>query len=65
MNLFHFILITIFTCFQQNEHLISGANEVYRSAWFAYESMSFLLNRDKPAKTLSTVSSCVIHFIYK
>jgi ABC-type polysaccharide transport system permease subunit len=34
----------------------TGSDETYDSTWFAYENMEFLVDRDKPRETLSTVS---------
>ncbi|KAL4720281.1 hypothetical protein ACJJTC_000077 [Scirpophaga incertulas] len=33
-----------------------GASEIYRSNWFAFEALSFLMDRDKPRLSLNTVS---------
>ena len=34
----------------------TGTDDTYESTWFAYKSMAFLVNRDQPRETLSTVS---------
>jgi hypothetical protein len=33
-----------------------GRDEVYTSSWFAFESLHFLLDKDTPRKSRSTVS---------
>lgn len=33
---------------------IKGADEIYKSKWFAYEAMSFLKDRDDPRSTVSS-----------
>jgi hypothetical protein len=39
----------------------AGTDENYDSTWFAYKGMAFIVDRDKPRETLSTVS---MNFIY-
>jgi hypothetical protein len=33
----------------------AGADETYDSAWFAYKGMAFIVDRNKPRETVSTV----------
>ena len=42
----------------------AGADETYDSTWFAYKTMEFLVDRDKPRETLSTVSTNLHIFTY-
>lgn len=37
-----------------------GRDEIYESSWFAYNSLAFIMDRDKPRTTLSTVSLYII-----
>jgi hypothetical protein len=34
----------------------TGTDDTYESTWFAYKSRAFLVDRDQPRETLSTVS---------
>jgi hypothetical protein len=37
------------------ELYFAGRDNIYEGTWFAYSSMAFLLDRDKPSENLSTV----------
>jgi len=34
----------------------TARDEMYKSLWFAYESLGFIMDKTKPRKTLNTVS---------
>jgi len=34
----------------------TARDEVYKSSWFSYESLGFIMNKTKPRQTLNTVS---------
>ena len=34
----------------------TARDEVYKSSWFAYESLGFIMDKTKPRQTLNTVS---------
>lgn len=47
-------------CMVYNLFSFLGTDEVYKSSWFAFESMKFLWDKNKPRSTLSTVSNFYI-----
>lgn len=34
-------------------YILAGRHEIYKSKWFAYESLQFLEDKDEPRRTLS------------
>jgi len=51
-GIFISLIITLFSWFL-------GADEVYKSSWFAFESLRFIWDKNKPRPTLSTVKLLV------
>jgi len=37
--------------------LFTGADDIYKSNWFAFDKLKFLLNRRAPRRTSNTVST--------
>jgi hypothetical protein len=40
----------------------TASDEVYKSSWFAYESLRFIMDKTKPRQTLKTVSNHNFHY---
>jgi hypothetical protein len=44
-------------CYYYAVLFLIGAEEVYKSSWYAFQRLQFLWDKDKPAETRSTLSS--------
>lgn len=42
----------------------TGADEVYKSTWFAFENLKFLLYKNIPRQTYNTVNIFLKNYIY-